>query len=144
MGRKLFRTWTIAALTVLGLSAAAHAAAAGFRIEEEPAAAASAQPGAPVIEVEAAAADATAEPGAPIRLVFKAAPDAHIVLGSFKVLYGFWRIDITSAILRHARPAAGGLVLEDAQIPRGEHKLLLQVRDDKDRQGEMRVSLVVQ
>jgi hypothetical protein len=140
--------WMIAGLTALGLSGAARAGEAAaphtWRIEEQPAARTAAPADAPIIEVQPARTEQAPEGGVPIQLIFRAAPGAHILPGTFKVLYGFWKVDITSEILRHAHPSGEGLTVDDGAIPPGEHRLLLQVRDDKDRRCEMRVSLIVE
>lgn len=79
----------------------------------------------------------------PIRLAFEPSRGAEIVPGSFKALYGYFRVDITSRILEHAEVRADGLSLAEARIPPGEHELLLRIEDSRHRVGEMSIEFTV-
>lgn len=79
----------------------------------------------------------------PINLTFKANDGAIIVPESFKALYGTYRLDITDRITRYAKVSTGGINLDKVEIPSGSHKLILQVKDDKNRQGEMELRFSV-
>jgi hypothetical protein len=73
----------------------------------------------------------------PIEVRFVPMPDASIDPGSFRVLYGNLRLDITSRILDKVKVAATGFRLAEAAIPAGRHRLLLRVDDVKQRTAEL-------
>jgi hypothetical protein len=101
-------------------------------------------PNAPLIEVQAPKLQDTLKPPFPIRLVFKPADGAQIDPSSFKVYYGWLRIDITERIVQHAKLSRDGLSVENASIPAGSHRLLLEIRDNKERKSEMTLSFKVE
>lgn len=114
------------------------------QIEDAPRVAKSFVPGAPDLALVKPA--NLAEPlkaPFPINLAFKAKDGAAIVPESFKALYGTFRLDITDRIVRHAKVTAGGINLDKAEIPSGSHKLILQVKDDRNRQGEVELRFSV-
>jgi hypothetical protein len=94
----------------------------------------------PSINVLSPAAGAT--PGAPvpaplrIELAFKPAPGARIVPSTFRVLYGLLKIDLTERLRKHATVSESGVVVEGAQVPDGQHRLILQVADDQGNTAE--------
>lgn len=73
----------------------------------------------------------------PIEVRFVPLPDAAIDPGSFRVLYGNLRLDVTARILAQVKVAAAGFSLAEAAIPGGRHRLLLRVDDLKRRTGEL-------
>jgi hypothetical protein len=79
-----------------------------------------------------------------IAVQFKGQPDALIVPGSFKVLYGALKIDITSRITKFVKVTEQGFTLDNAQIPVGKHRLTLQVQDEKQRQAERELRFEVE
>ena len=94
----------------------------------------------PAINVVSPTAGAT--PGAPvaaplrIELAFKPAPGARIVPASFRVLYGLLKLDLTERLKKHAVVSESGVVVEGAQMPDGQHRLILQVADDQGNTAE--------
>jgi len=74
-----------------------------------------------------------------IRISFQAAANARIVVNSLRVRYGFLGIDITRRILAHARPTASGVSVDDAELPRGRHKVTIQIADNLGRVGAQSV-----
>jgi hypothetical protein len=80
----------------------------------------------------------------PIVVQFKGQADASIVPGSFKVLYGGMKFDITSRITKFVKVTPEGFALENAQIPVGKHRLTLQVQDDKQRVAERELRVEVE
>jgi len=70
-----------------------------------------------------------------IRIGFHAAPNARIAVNSLRVRYGFLGIDITRRILAHATPTPSGVFVEDAELPRGRHKVTIQIADNMGRTG---------
>ncbi len=82
------------------------------------------------------------EPGTPvaapvrIELEFKPAPGTRIVPSSFRVLYGLLKIDLTERLRKHATVNESGVVVDRAQVPDGQHRLILQVADDQGNTAE--------
>jgi hypothetical protein len=70
--------------------------------------------------------------------------DAPIDPGSFKVLYGAFKLDITNRITKFVKVTREGFSLENAQIPLGKHRLTLQVQDEKLRMAERELRLEVE
>lgn len=61
---------------------------------------------------------------------FRAGPGASINMGSFKAVYGWLGINITSRLLEHASKTPNGLVAENVDIPSGDHKVTLSIADN--------------
>ncbi|CAD5373265.1 conserved hypothetical protein [Rubrivivax sp. A210] len=82
---------------------------------------------------------------APVRIevAFKPAPGARIVPSSFRVLYGLLKIDLTDRLRKHATVSESGVVVEQAQVPDGQHRLILQVADDQGNTAEQELRLRV-
>ncbi len=82
---------------------------------------------------------------APVRIevAFKAAPGARIVPSTFRVLYGLLKIDLTDRMRQHATVTESGVVVEQAQVPEGQHRLILQVADDQGNTAEQELRLRV-
>lgn len=72
----------------------------------------------------------------PIHLVFKAKDGATIKPGTFRILYGFLKIDITDRLAGHAKVGPDGIEVKSADIPAGNHHLITRITDDRGRQGE--------
>jgi hypothetical protein len=102
------------------------------------------KPNQPVIQVVAPNAPGEAIP-APVRiqLAFKPAPGARIVPSTFRVLYGLLKIDLTERLRKHATVTEEGVVVDRAQIPAGQHRLILQVADDQGNTAEQELRLRV-
>ncbi|MBI1892314.1 MAG: hypothetical protein HYS18_16845 [Burkholderiales bacterium] len=101
-------------------------------------------PGAPLIDLKKPQIQDTLKAPFPIQLVFKPTDDAEVVPDSFKVLYGFLKLDITDRVVQNAKVTKEGLFVDQANIPAGTHKLLLQIRDSKNRKAEVVVSFNVE
>lgn len=82
---------------------------------------------------------------APLDVVVKFIPESgsEIVPGSLKVFYGFMKLDITDRIIKRAQINNNALVATGAEIPAGSHKLLLEIRDNKNRVGRANLSFEV-
>ena len=82
---------------------------------------------------------------APVRieLAFKPAPGARIVPSTFRVLYGLLKIDLTDRLRKHATVTESGVVVENAQVPNGQHRLILQVADDQGNTAEQELRMRV-
>ncbi len=80
----------------------------------------------------------------PIDLRFASSPDAEIDPASFKATYGFLNIDITNRITQSVKVTKSGFTVPEASLPKGSHRLTLQVADTKGRQGEMELKFTVE
>jgi hypothetical protein len=100
-------------------------------------------PDAPSIEVRNPRLNDTLSAPFPIRIAFSAREGAEIVPASFRVYYGMLRLDITDRVLQNVKVAPAGFSVEEADIPAGSHRLLLQITDSKGRVGETTLSFRV-
>lgn len=71
-----------------------------------------------------------------IELAFSPLPGTRIVPSSFRVLYGVLKIDLTERLRAHATITETGVLVEQAQVPEGQHRLLVQVADDQGNVAE--------
>jgi hypothetical protein len=78
-----------------------------------------------------------------IEVSFDTSPDARIVPDTFKVLYGAFRIDVTSKIRPYAVVSEHGFLAEKAVLPPGTHRLFLQISDSVGRTAESEVKISV-
>lgn len=90
---------------------------------------------APAIEVlkPQLAGDAPLASPLAIELSFRAAADAAIDVASFRVFYGAFQLDVTQRLLKSVAVRPEGLRVEQAAIPAGSHRLLLQIADTRQR-----------
>lgn len=93
----------------------------------------------PRIELERP--DLAAQPRvrAPVSIAvrFVALPDAALDLSTFRVLYGALKLDITGRLEKLLTLTPTGFTLDNVQIPAGRHRLLVQLRDDRQRPAEI-------
>ncbi len=80
----------------------------------------------------------------PITVAFRAQNDAQIDVTSFKVLYGALKFDITSRLTQYTQVSAEGFKLDKANIPKGKHRLTLQIQDAKQRLAERELRIEVE
>ena len=82
---------------------------------------------------------------APVRIevAFKPAPGTRIVPSSFRVLYGLLKIDLTDRLKKHATVTETGVIVDQAQVPEGQHRLILQVADDQGNTAEQELRIRV-
>jgi len=79
-----------------------------------------------------------------IEVQFKSLADAEIVPSTFRVLYGALKIDITGRVTKYVKVSEQGFNLENAHIPVGKHRLILQIQDDKQRMAERELRFEVE
>ena len=79
-----------------------------------------------------------------IAVQFKSQPDAAIDPSTFKVMYGAFKIDITSRLTKFITVSKEGFELVDAKVPSGKHRLTLQVQDEKQRLAERELRIDVE
>ena len=70
-----------------------------------------------------------------IQVRFLAARGARIDIKSLRVFYGWFGIDVTDKLLEHARVTADGFIAKDTELPSGNHKVTVEVKDDHNRVG---------
>lgn len=78
-----------------------------------------------------------------IELQFETSPDARIVPATFRVLYGMLKFDLTDNVRQNATLSERGLLAEKATVPKGSHRLFLQISDDKGRGTEQELRVKV-
>lgn len=79
-----------------------------------------------------------------IAVAFRPQNDAPIDVSSFKVLYGGLKFDITSRLTQYTQISAEGFKLDKANIPKGKHRLTLQIQDAKQRLAERELRIEVE
>jgi len=105
--------------------------------------AAPAVPSALAIRVLAPTAQASVPAPLRIELAFETPPGARVVPSSFRVLYGVLKIDLTDRLRRFSTINERGVVVDQAVVPDGLHRLFLQVADDKGNVAEQELRLRV-
>lgn len=102
------------------------------------------KPGQPAIEVVTPTLTGNAV-NTPLRIeaAFKPAPGTRIVPSTFRVLYGLLKIDLTDRLKKHAVITEQGVVVDQARVPAGQHRLILQVADDQGNTAEQELRLRV-
>ena len=63
---------------------------------------------------------------------------------SFKALYGAFRVDITSRLLKVAKLSPQGLIVEEAFLPSGSHRIFLEIEDSVGRTGGQMLSVMIE
>ena len=79
-----------------------------------------------------------------IEVKFRGQNDAPIDPATFKVMYGAFKLDITSRITKFVKVTGDGFSMENAQIPVGKHRLTLLVQDEKQRVAERELRVEVE
>jgi len=90
---------------------------------------------APVIDVITPKLDGFITSPTPILLKFVPKAPANVRPDSFKAYYGTFQIDITNRLLGVAQVTAQGINLKEAALPKGNHKITLNVQDSEGRVG---------
>jgi hypothetical protein len=155
------RTWLYAAAVgAMGMSALAGAAAGSFELlssreyQSELVARSvpgahfalrSADLGAPTITVIKPEHSASLQPPVDIEVRFTPAAGATVNISSLKILYGFLKLDVTQRILKApgVEVSGAGLKASGAQLPSGNHKLLIEVADNLGRTGQQSLEFSV-
>jgi hypothetical protein len=98
---------------------------------------------APLIELSAPKLSAPVSSPTPIELKFQPTPPSAVKPETFKVLYGSFEIDITKRILNLAKVTESGVFVQEANLPKGKHKLLMVVEDTAGRRGNRSIDFEV-
>jgi hypothetical protein len=99
---------------------------------------------APLIELSAPKLSAPVNSPTQIEVKFQPTPPSMVKPNTFKVLYGSFEIDITKRLLSVAKVTEGGVSVQEANLPKGKHKLLMVVEDTAGRQGSKAIEFEVQ
>jgi hypothetical protein len=98
---------------------------------------------APVIDVITPKLDGSIASPTPILLKFVPKAPANVKPDSFKAYYGTFQIDITNRLLGVAQVTAQGINLKEAALPKGSHKLTLNVQDSEGRVGSKTIEFEI-
>ena len=79
-----------------------------------------------------------------IQVQFQPTAPAQVRPETFKVWYGTFRIDITDHITAASKVTADGIDVAQASLPKGSHKLYLEIQDSAGRKGERPLQFVVE
>ncbi len=79
-----------------------------------------------------------------VHLRFRAVSPATPKPESFRALYGSFRLDITNRLLPFAKLTTEGLILDEASLPSGSHRIFLEIQDSVGRTGVKLLSVTVQ
>lgn len=101
-------------------------------------------PGAPRVNLLAPSLSNTVPSPTPIKMRFEAAAPATIKPDTFKVRYGSFRLDITGRITAASKVTAEGIDVAEAALPKGSHRLFIEIQDSMGRVGERVVAFVVE
>lgn len=101
-------------------------------------------PGAPRVNLLAPALTNAVPSPTRIQVRFEATPPASIRPDTFKVRYGAFRLDITSRITAASRVTAEGIDVAEASLPKGPHRLFIEIQDSMGRSAEREVAFVVE
>ena len=98
---------------------------------------------APIIELSAPKLSIPVSSPTPIELKFQPTPPSAVKPETFKVLYGSFEIDITKRILNVAKVTESGVFVQEANLPKGKHKLIMVVEDTAGRRGNRSIDFEV-
>lgn len=99
---------------------------------------------APIIDLSFPKLSAPVSSPTPIELKFQTTAPSSVKPETFKVLYGSFEIDITKRILNVAKVTESGVNVQEANLPKGKHKLLIVVEDTYGRRGNKTIQFEVQ
>ena len=92
-------------------------------------------PDAPKIELVTPKLNSQISSPTPIQLLFIPKNPSTTKPDTFRVLYGTFQIDITERLLKVATVTSTGIDVPEAKLPKGSHKLILNVQDSDGRLG---------
>lgn len=100
-------------------------------------------PGAPNIDLVAPKLEGAIISPTPIMMRFEAKSPSTIKPDTFKVFYGSFQIDITERLLGSSKVGSNGFSIKEAALPKGSHKLTLNIQDTEGRVGSKIVEFEV-
>lgn len=92
-------------------------------------------PDAPTIEVLSPQIGSSINSPTQIEVKFNPKGSANIKLGTFRALYGAFKVDITKRLLNVANVTPQGIHESEANLPKGSHKITMSVEDTEGRIG---------
>jgi hypothetical protein len=100
---------------------------------------------APTITVVKPDAHGPIQPPVDIEVRFQPAQGATVNIGTLRIMYGFLKLDITRRILGApgVQVSADGLKASGAQLPSGDHKLVIEVADNVGRTARQTLEFTV-
>ena len=98
---------------------------------------------APLIELSAPKLSSPVSSPTVIEVKFQPTAPSAVKPETFKVLYGSFEIDITKRILNVAKVTETGVFVQEANLPKGKHKLLMVVEDNAGRRGNRSIDFEV-
>jgi len=101
------------------------------------------EPGAPIIDLISPKIDGLVATPTPIKLKFEAQSPSIIKPESFRIYYGSFQIDVTERLLGAAKIEPSGFSVQEAVLPKGSHKLTLNIMDSEGRIGKKTVEFEV-
>jgi hypothetical protein len=101
-------------------------------------------PGAPRVNLLAPNLSNTVPSPTRINVRFEATTPASIKPETFKVRYGAFKLDITGRITAASKVTAEGIDVAEAALPKGSHRLFIEIQDSMGRVGERVVAFVVE
>jgi hypothetical protein len=101
-------------------------------------------PGAPRVNLLAPNLSNTVPSPTRINVRFEATSPASIKPDTFKVRYGAFKLDITGRITAASKVTAEGIDVAEAALPKGSHRLFIEIQDSMGRLGERVVAFVVE
>ena len=93
-------------------------------------------PGAPNIDLLIPRLDTVISSPTPIKLKFEAKSPSVIKPETFKIFYGSFQIDVTERLLGSSKAELNGFSIQEAALPKGNHKLTLNIQDSEGRVGQ--------
>ena len=60
------------------------------------------------------------------------------------MFYGAFKLDITSRLMAQSKVSAQGIDVSEARLPKGSHRLMLEIQDSAGRTGSRSLSFVVE
>lgn len=98
---------------------------------------------APVIDLTAPKLSTPISSPTSIELKFQPKAPSIVKPESFRVLYGAFGLDITKRLLSVAKVSELGVFVQEANLPKGRHKLTMVVEDSAGRKGNRTVEFDV-
>lgn len=79
-----------------------------------------------------------------MEVLFKSSEGTAVDFKSFQALYGTFKLDITSRLMKEAVKTASGIKLDNVTVPSGAHRILIRIRDSQNRLAEKEIYFKVE
>ena len=101
-------------------------------------------PSDPLIDIRSPSLTAPVKAPVSIDLRFLTSGAAKINWDSLKIFYGWYKKDITERVKKEAKMVGDGMQITSANLPSGDHKLVIQVANTEGKQTEREVRFTVE